>query len=55
MNMSEVLSKDISIWTQLDAVKNGRVHYLDKQRFHFKPNEKWAEAYDYITELLINN
>lgn len=39
-------------WQTLDAVKNGRVYYLPKELFQFKPNHRWAEAYAMLTELL---
>ena len=39
-------------WSQLSAVKNGRVHYLPKDLFHYKPCERWAEAYRYLYEIL---
>lgn len=39
-------------WQALSAVKNGRVHYLPKDLFQFKPNAKWDEAYDYLFGLL---
>lgn len=39
-------------WNQLSAVKNGRVHYLPKDLFHYKPCERWAEAYEYLYEIL---
>ena len=39
-------------WKQLSAVKNGNIHYLPKELFHYKPCEKWAEAYQYLYEIL---
>ena len=39
-------------WSQLDAIKNGRVHYLPKDLFHYKPCARWAEAYEYLYEIL---
>lgn len=32
-------------WRSLTAVKEGRVVYLPKELFHFKPNSRWGEAY----------
>lgn len=37
-------------WSSLTAVKEGRVIYLPKELFHFKPNARWAEAYGYIAK-----
>ena len=39
-------------WRDLDAVKNGRCAYLEKDLFHYKPNERWAEAYRVLAGLL---
>ena len=39
-------------WQVLDAVKQGRVYFLPKDLFQFKPNHRWAEAYRMLTELL---
>ncbi|NLD87709.1 MAG: ABC transporter substrate-binding protein [Clostridiales bacterium] len=36
----------------LDAVKNGNCHYLPKELFQYKPNGRWAEAYEYIWKIL---
>jgi len=40
------------VWNSLEAVKNGRVYYLDKTLFHNKPNSRFAEAYRILAELL---
>lgn len=48
--MDGLLSSDS--WKELSAVKNGRVHYLPKDLFHYKPCDKWAEAYEYLYEIL---
>lgn len=39
-------------WTEMSAVKNGRVYFLPKDMFHYKPNERWAEAYEYLEDIL---
>lgn len=33
------------VWQELDALKNGRVHFMDKKLYNFKPNARWGEAY----------
>lgn len=38
-------------WSALSAVKDGRAHILPKELFHYKPGERWAEAYEYLKEL----
>ncbi len=35
-------------WNNLTAVKENRIIYLDQELFHYKPNERWYEAYEYI-------
>lgn len=49
-NMDAMLQK--STWQTLDAVQNGRVRYLDKELFQYKPNARWYEAYSVLSELL---
>lgn len=39
-------------WQELTAVKDGRVHVLPKDMFHYKPNNRWGEAYEYLEEIL---
>ena len=40
------------LWNELDAVKNGQVHILDKRLYNQKPNALWAEAYEKLEEIL---
>ncbi len=39
-------------WQSLSAVKAGRVHVMDPSLYNLKPNARWAQAYDELTELL---
>ena len=39
-------------WQGLTAVKNQQYAYLPKDLFHFKPNARWDEAYQYLSDLL---
>ena len=39
-------------WSGLTAVKEGRLFYLDKKLFHFKPNNRWGTAYEELEKLL---
>lgn len=39
-------------WKELTAVKEGRVHYMDKHLFNLKPNGRWAEAYEQLIGIL---
>lgn len=40
------------LWQQLDAVKEGRVHFMDKHLYNMKPNARWAEAYEKLEPML---
>ena len=39
-------------WGGLTAVKEGRVHWMDKKLYHLKPNNRWGIAYDELEKLL---
>ena len=39
-------------WAGLTAVKEGRVHYMDKTLYHLKPNNRWGKAYEELEQLL---
>ena len=49
-HMEDVLSQ--TVWQEISAVKNGRVIYLPKDLFQFKPNARWGDAYAYLIEVL---
>ena len=40
------------LWSRLTAVREGRVHYLDKNLYNLKPNHRWGEAYEFLEEIL---
>lgn len=40
------------LWKELDAVKNGRVYYMDKRLYNLKPNARYAEAYEGLERIL---
>ena len=48
--LDSVLQEDA--WQHLDAVREGNYAYLPKDLFQFKPNRRWAEAYQYLADLL---
>ena len=50
--MQELLSK--KEYASLDAVKNGRVYFLPKDLFQYKPCSRWSESYRYISSILNN-
>lgn len=39
-------------WRDLDCVRNGHYYFLPKDRFHYKPNAHWADAYGYLADIL---
>ncbi len=39
-------------WEGLAAIKAGRFHVLPKDLFHYKPNHRWGESYEYLGKLL---
>ena len=39
-------------WSGLTAVREGRVHYMDKTLYHLKPNNRWGNAYAELEQLL---
>ena len=41
-----------SALSELDAVKNGRMILLPKELFHYKPNDKWDESYEFLAKIL---
>lgn len=48
----ENLMKENPALSTLDAVKNGRLHVMDKTLFNLKPNDRWAESYEILYEKL---
>ena len=49
--ISEALTSNPA-WSGLKAVKEGEVHYLEKSLYHFKPNARWAEAYEKLEKII---
>lgn len=39
-------------WSQLTAVKEGRVYLLEKELYALKPNDRWAEALENLERIL---
>ena len=51
----ENLIKENPAWSTLEAVREGRLHIMDKRLFNMKPNLRWAEAYEILYEKLAKN
>ena len=39
-------------WSNLTAVKEGRVYVMDRELYTLKPNDRWSEAYEKLEEML---
>ncbi len=39
-------------WKNLSAVKNDRYILLPKELFHYKPNNRWGDSYEYLAKVL---
>lgn len=53
MSSLENMMKENPAWSTLTAIKEGRLHVMDKALFNLKPNAKWAAAYETLYEKLI--
>lgn len=51
----ENMFRENPLWNQLDAVKNGKVYYMDKKLYNMKPNARFAEAYENLEKILYEN
>jgi len=48
----QTMMEENPAWSSLDAVRENRMHILDKGLFNQKPNARWDEAYETLAELL---
>lgn len=39
-------------WSGLKAVQEGHYYILPKELFHYKPNARWGESYEYLAKLM---
>lgn len=49
------LMEENPAWGGLQAVKEGRLHTMDRKLFHIKPNADWAKAYEELSKILLAN
>ena len=52
-NSLESMFAENPAWGALSAIKEGRVHLMDKTLFHLKPNVRWGEAYEILVQTLM--
>jgi len=50
-NLERMIESDPA-WSSLEALREGRVHIMDKRLFNLKPNAKWAKAYEELIAIL---
>lgn len=50
-NIRRMLETDPA-WSSLEAVREGRVHVMDRHYFNLKPNSRWGESYEKLCEIL---
>ncbi len=51
----EALNSEIGsnpAWSELSALKNNKFIVLPKELFHYKPNARWDESYEYLAKIL---
>lgn len=48
----EAMLAENPAWSSLEAVRAGRMHFMDKTLFNLKPNARWGEAYQKLYEIL---
>ena len=53
MELVEAYFVDHPLWNELDAVKEGRVYFMEKELYNLKPNHRWGEAYRKLQEILL--
>ncbi len=49
--MEQTLLRDPA-WQSLTAVREGRFYILDQTLYNLKPNDRWGEAYEKLTQIL---
>ena len=48
--VKELFSQDG--WKDLNAVKDGKYYFVDKELFNYKPNRRWPESYRTLVKLV---
>ena len=51
-NLSQMMEENPA-WGTLEAVRENRLYVMDRKLFHNKPNAKWAESYEKLSEILL--
>ena len=45
--------RENSAWQSVDALREGRLHLMDRRFFNLKPNAKWADSYEKIYSIML--
>lgn len=51
-NLSRMMEEN-PVWGTLEAVRENRLYVMDRKLFNSKPNVKWAESYEKLSEILL--
>lgn len=52
-NSLDKMIRDNPAWRSISAIKENRIHIMERKLFHIKPNEKWAESYEQVSKILL--
>ena len=44
---------DNSAWQSVSALKEGRIHLMDRRLFNLKPNSRWADSYEKVCSIML--
>ena len=53
MRSLEQMIQENPAWKSIEAVAEGRIHLMDRRLFNNKPNAKWAQAYEKLSDILL--
>lgn len=52
-NLSRMMEENPT-WGTLEAVRENRLYVMDRKLFNSKPNVKWAESYEILSQILLD-
>ena len=52
-NLSRMMEENPA-WGTLEAVRENRLYVMDRKLFNSKPNVKWAESYEILSQILLD-
>ncbi len=50
-NVDDMIA-DNPLWQELDAIKNGKIYYMEKVLYNLKPNANFSKAYEKLEKIL---